>query len=75
MKKLFVCLCENKDTDQFCRDCTDDERICFHYMDSMIPFYFLALFCVCTDQSVRPDQKPLKLICLNKQNTKDNGFV
>ena len=30
--------CENKDADQLCSNCTADQRLCFHFTDSTIPF-------------------------------------
>ena len=35
MKTRF-CLSENKDADQLCSNCTDEQRICFRYKDSTI---------------------------------------
>ena len=37
MRKLDFCLCENKDADQLCSNCTADQRLCFHCSDSTIP--------------------------------------
>ena len=31
------CLCENKDADQLCSNCTADQRLCFHNTLSTIP--------------------------------------
>ena len=31
MRKPDFCLCENKDADQLCSNCTADQRICFRY--------------------------------------------
>ena len=36
-RKLDFCLCENKDADQLCSNCTAAQRLCFRYMDSTIP--------------------------------------
>ena len=30
-------ICENKDADQLCINCTADQRLCFHYLNSTIP--------------------------------------
>ena len=30
-----TCIGENRDADQLYRDCTADQRLCFHYTDSM----------------------------------------
>ena len=32
-----ICLCENKGADQLCSNCTADQRLCFHFMDSTNP--------------------------------------
>ena len=37
-RKPAFCICENKDADQLCSNCTADQRLCFLYMDSTIPF-------------------------------------
>ena len=37
MRKLFFCICENKDADQLRSNCTADQRLCFRYTDSTIP--------------------------------------
>ena len=37
MRKTDFCLCENKDTDQLCSNCTADQCLCFRYWDSTIP--------------------------------------
>ena len=62
MRKPDFCLCENKDTDQLCSNCTADQRLCFRYLDSTIPplqfqdsYFLLRLYrLVC----VRPGRKP-----------------
>ena len=36
MRKPDFCLCENKDADQLRSNC--DQRLCFRYLDSTIPF-------------------------------------
>ena len=37
MRKLTICICENKDTDQLCSNCTADQCLCFHHTDNTIP--------------------------------------
>ena len=37
MRKLALCICENKDADQLCGNREADQRLCFRYMDSAIP--------------------------------------
>ena len=54
MRKPDFCLCENKDTDQLCSNCTADQRLCFRYTVSTISstsiqnFKLLACFSDCT---------------------------
>ena len=36
------CLCEYKGADQLCSNCTADQRLCFRYIDSMVPFLSIA---------------------------------
>ena len=42
MEKPDFCLCENKDADQLCSNCTADQRLCFRYTDSTIPLLLIA---------------------------------
>ena len=58
-EKTGFCICENKGADQLCSNCTDDQRLCFRYMDSTLPLLLqsknvklLACFCYCTDRFV-----------------------
>ena len=37
MRKLVICICENKDADQLHGDREADQRLCFRYRDSTIP--------------------------------------
>ena len=37
MRKLALCICENKDADQLRSKCEADQRLCFRYTDSTIP--------------------------------------
>ena len=37
MRKLTSCMCKNKNADQLSSNCTTDQRLCFHYIDSTIP--------------------------------------
>ena len=37
MRKPTFCICENKDTDQLHGNREADQRLCFRYIDSMIP--------------------------------------
>ena len=36
VRKPDFCLCENKDADQLCSNCTADQGLCFRYTDSAI---------------------------------------
>ena len=37
MRKSTICICENKDADQLCSNCTADQRLCFRNTDITIP--------------------------------------
>ena len=37
MRKLFLCICKNKDADQLRGNREADQRLCFRYTDSTIP--------------------------------------
>ena len=37
MRKPAFHICENKDADQLCRNCTADQCLCFRYIDITIP--------------------------------------
>ena len=39
-EKTGFCLCENKDADKLCINCTADQRLCFRYSDSIILLLF-----------------------------------
>ena len=36
MRKPTICICENKDADQLCSNCTADQRLCFRHTNSTI---------------------------------------
>ena len=36
-KKMDFCLCENKDADQLCSNCTADQCLCIRYVNSTFP--------------------------------------
>ena len=42
MRKPMICICENKDADQLCSNCTADQRLCFRHMDSTIPLLLIS---------------------------------
>ena len=49
IRKPTICLCENKDADQLCSNCTADQRLCFHYTDNTIPLLLkseISCFCL-----------------------------
>ena len=55
MRKPAFCICENKDADQLRGNREADQRLCFRYINSIIPllskseiFKPLAIFCDCT---------------------------
>ena len=37
IRKPNICICENKDADQLCSNCTADQCLCFRYKDSASP--------------------------------------
>ena len=39
-RKPTICICEKKDADQLCSNCTADQRLCFRYTDGKIPLLF-----------------------------------
>ena len=41
VRKLDFCLCENKDADQLCSNCTADQCLCFCYSDSITPLLLI----------------------------------
>ena len=49
MRKPTFWICENKDTDQLPGNREADQRLCFRYIDSIIPLFSkpLAIFCSC----------------------------
>ena len=41
MRKPTICMCENKDADQLCSNCTADQHLCFHHTDTKIPLLLI----------------------------------
>ena len=37
VRKSAFCICENKDADQLRGDPEADQRLCFHYTESIVP--------------------------------------
>ena len=65
MRKPAFCICENKDADQLRGNRETDQRLCFHYTDSIIPlllkFKFQAsspLLWLYSTVCVGPGRKP-----------------
>ena len=54
MRKPTFCICENEGAYQLRSNCEADQRLCFCYMDSIIP---LLSKCACTARFVS-NQKP-----------------
>ena len=44
MRKPGFGICENKGADQLCGNRTTDQRLCFHYTDSVIPLLPISEF-------------------------------
>ena len=68
MRKPAFCICENKAAVQLCGNRTADQRLCFRFTYSTIPFFLnpkfqaLAIFCDCTawfvsDQVRNPEDR------------------
>ena len=66
MGKPTLCIGENKGADQLRNNCEADQRLCFRYMDSTIPRYFLNpkipasshLLCLYGSDCVGPARQP-----------------
>ena len=43
MRKPAFCICENKDADQLRANREADQRLCFRYMDSIIPLFLKGI--------------------------------
>ena len=41
-QKPTICICENKDADQLCSNCTADQHLCFRHTDSTMPILLLS---------------------------------
>ena len=42
MKNPTICICDNKDADQLCSNCTADQCLCFRHTDSTIPLVIIS---------------------------------
>ena len=68
---LTICLCENKDADQLCSNCTADQHLCFHYTDSTI-----SLLLISKISSFYPDSEAVKAdLCQTWLETQIVGFL
>ena len=63
MRKPDFCLCKNKGADQLCRNFSADQRLCFRYMDSIIPSLPFSKI------SYVPAQTCLRQTCSETQKT------
>ena len=68
MRKSNFCICENKDADQLCSNCTADQHLCFNHTDSTIsPLFkseissFYTSSVTAQTVCVRPGWKPWRL--------------
>ena len=62
MGKATICIGENKGTDQLPRKCEADQRLCFHSMDSTIPFPFKSKISTCADPEIFTRGGPTKMV-------------
>ena len=44
MRKQIICICNNKDADQLCSNCTADQRLRFRHTGSTIPPLLISKF-------------------------------
>ena len=58
IRQPTICLCETKDADQLCSNCTADQRLCFRFSDSTIP-----LLLKCKLSCIQPAYVPLQADC------------
>ena len=66
MRKPDFCLCEIKDADQLCSNCTADQRLCFRYTDSTISLLFKSEI---SSSTVQAD------LCQTWSETTKTGFL
>ena len=68
MRKLGVCICENKDADQLCGA---DQCLCFRYIDSTIPLLSESKF-----SSLQPSSVVVQHgLCWTWLETPEKGFI
>ena len=71
MRKPEFCLCENKDADQLRSNCEADQRLCFLYMDSTIPFLLVPKI-----SSFYPSSVSVQVsLCQTWSETLKTGFL
>ena len=62
MRKPTICICENKDADQLCCNCTADQCLCFRYTDytdSTTPHRFMSK--LYTEQKKKRNNRPPRI--------------
>ena len=65
IRKPTICICKNKGTDQLRGNPEADQRLCFRYTDSTIPFllkFKISSFWLCSLVCVGPGLKPKLLV-------------
>ena len=71
MRKPDFCLCENKGADQLRSSCKADQRLCFRYMDSIVP-----LLCKSGISYLGPSSVLVQLgLCQTWSETLKAGFL
>ena len=71
MKKRAFCICENIDADQLRGNREADQRLCFRYIDSIIP-----LLCLNKISSLYPSSVTVQPgLCQTRSETPKTGFL
>ena len=71
MRKPAFCICGNKGEDQLCGNRTDDQRLCFCYIDSTIPLLSKSKSSNLETSSVAIQNG----LCLTWSETPKTGFL
>ena len=71
MGKQTICICENKGADQLRSNREADQRLCFRYRDSTIPFLCKSEICSLQSSSVATQPS----LCQTWSETQNVGFV
>ena len=81
VQKPTICICENKDADQLCSNCTADQCLCFCYSDSNVPLLLIPKFqassillCQYKLVFVGPGRKP-KLLVFSCKGSNDSNIT